>query len=186
MKTKLILATLLTVMSVAVFAKGNTEVVYDSTSVFKVFYTGKAPANVKISIFNAKGKKIFSETIKSKEGFVRPYNMNDMAEGTYKFEINDGNGVEVYEFDYSLPKVANNVNMKVQKMNENKFFLMLSTTEKTTVEIKIVNDEGTEVYKTTEELTSQFSQIFNLNAVDSKEYTFSIYADNKLIKSTSL
>ena len=71
-------------------------------------------------------------------------------------------------------------------MNENKFFLMFSTTEKTTVEIKIVNDEGTEVYKTTEELTSQFSQIFNLNAVDSKEYTFSIYADNKLIKSTSL
>lgn len=186
MKTKLILATLLTVMSVAVFAANNSEVVYDSTSTFKVYYTGKTPSKVKITIYNNEGSKVFSETIFNKDGFVRPYNMNDMESGTYTFEINDGNGIETYEFDYNFPKTEVALGMNVQKLTDNRYLFMLGTTEKANVVIKIANDKGDDVYDSKEYVKSQFAQVFNFKNVDSSKYTFSVYQNGSLIKSTSL
>ena len=142
---------------------------------------------MKITIYNNVGSKVFSETILSKDGFVRPYNMNDMATGAYTFEINDGNGVETYTFDYNLPKTEEvALGMNVQKLTGDRYLFMLGTTENTNVVIKIANDKGDVVYDSKEYVKSQFAQVFNFKNVDSSTYRFSVYQNGSLIKSTSL
>lgn len=59
-------------------------------STFKVFYKGSKPVNVKVSIFDADHKLVFTETIRKIDGFARPYNFSNLPEGNYSIEVSDG------------------------------------------------------------------------------------------------
>lgn len=60
--------------------------------VFKVIYKCSDLTNVKVTISNDKGEKVFSEELISAHGFIRPYNFATMPKGDYTVCVTDADG----------------------------------------------------------------------------------------------
>ena len=182
---KMFMVALLTVISASVVAKpGDTFVKEDSEAVFKLYYTNPSPAKVRVRILDASNEVIFAESINNEKGFVRPYNMKNLPEGTYTFEINNGDDVETYNFTYEMPK--SELGVKVREMSDNKFLLSIGniTDVNANVRIVILDGNGEYLYTSTEVVTSQFAQVFNLENVEGG-VSFKIYNNNEIIKEAS-
>lgn len=185
----MLFAALLTVMSVATFANGEngTKIISDSSAVFKVYYSKPIVAKVKVSIFNAEGKKVFTESIKNENGFVRPYNMSSLPAGTYTFQIDDKNEVETFEFVYAeVEEQEEAIVANVVRMEDDKFFLGVSSTNSNTVQIDIYNDRDEVIYSAEEVVANQFGQLYNLNSVKSNGFTLVVKHNGNIVKKTSL
>lgn len=97
-KLLLTAAVIVTVMSAA-FASGEESkseratVVKTKDEVYKLFYTEKAPEDVKITLRNEEGKLIKVSKVKSTRGFVKAYNFKGAEKGTYFIELSDEFGV---------------------------------------------------------------------------------------------
>ncbi len=188
MKKIMFVAALLTVMSAAVFATGENgvKVISDSSAVFKVYYSKPVAAKVKVTIFNAEGQKVFVESIKNENGFVRPYNMSSLPAGTYTFQIDDNTDVETFEFVYEEVKTEEEaVIANFVKMEEGKFFLGVSSAKNDKVQIDIYNDNDEVVYSAEEVVANQFGQLYNLQSVKSKGFTLIVTHNGKIVKETS-
>lgn len=188
MKKIMLFAALLTVISAASFATGGNDVkvISDSSAVFKLYYSKPLVAKVKVKIFNAEGEKVFSESIKNENGFVRPYNMSSLPAGTYKFEIDDNTEIETFEFVYAEVKTQEAaVVANIVKMDEGKFFLGVSSTNNDKVQIDIYNDSNEVVYSAEEVVANQFGQLYNLQSVKSKRFTLVVKHNGNVVKETS-
>lgn len=70
----------------------------------KVFYQNEKPCEVKITIADDQGQVIYSEKIKGKSKFVRPYNFSQLDEGMYQVTIDDETGEQVKQVAYHEPQ----------------------------------------------------------------------------------
>ena len=62
------------------------------SSLVKLYYKSIKRGSVKISIEDASGLTVFSETIKKADGFMRPYNFESLPKGQYIVRVEDENG----------------------------------------------------------------------------------------------
>lgn len=67
--------------SVAVIKKG--------ASTYNLIYKTAQAGDVKVSILNSKHELVFTESIKTSDGFSRPYNFESLDEGEYSIEVVD-------------------------------------------------------------------------------------------------
>jgi len=82
----------------AVFASRTTDPSVENSiafiktgSVIKVIYTSDKESLTRVSITDIKGRVVFSEMVRSKNGFSRPYNLSRLAKGQYFVRVSDGN-----------------------------------------------------------------------------------------------
>lgn len=182
---------LLTVVAFAVsiatvFAAGSSKinVSSDSTATFKVYYTNQDAQKVKVTIYNESGKKVFGETIKNSNGFVRPYNMSELPTGNYTIEVADSKEVKSFEFAYNIVSEDTNLTAFVNRYTNNKYLLGLGNGSNDTVTIKILNSKDEIVYTANEVVVNQFAQLFNIETVNGT-ITFQVIKGDKLIKEIS-
>ncbi len=97
MKKVFTLLAALLVSGAAVFAFNTTKPLAESSiafiktgSVVKVIYSSDHESLTKVSITDLKGKIIFSEMVRSKNGFSRLYNLSRLAKGQYFVRVSDG------------------------------------------------------------------------------------------------
>ena len=181
---KNVLLALALVANLAAFASSHSKVKVskDSSSVFKVYYSGSDSKKVRVNIYNENNEEVFSEIINNKNGFVRPYNLSDMPAGNYKFEIVDNEDARSYEFTYgNMPTSNNELYAFVNQFSENRFFLGLADKNEGEYTIKIYDANNNEVYNSTELVKKQFSQLFSLETASS-EITFKIFKNEKVVK----
>lgn len=69
----------------------NMAIMKTTTGV-RVYYKAEKVGKVKISIYDDESKEIFSEEVKSRTDFMRPYNLSNLDKGTYRVVIEDENG----------------------------------------------------------------------------------------------
>lgn len=183
-KMKNVLLALALLANLTTFASSHSKVKVskDSSSVFKVYYSGSDSKKVRVNIYNDSNEKVFSEIISNKNGFVRPYNLADLPTGNYKFEIIDNEDSRSYEFQYgSKMEVKEEVYAFVNKLSDNRFFLGLANDTEGEYTIMIYDANENEVYNSTELVKKQFSQLFNLETASS-EVTFKIFKNGKTVK----
>lgn len=77
------------VLSASPLVISETRVI-QTGEVVKVIHVSEKPCNVLISIQDEYGKEVFSEWIRSKEGFIRPYNLSLLDEGVYQIQVSAG------------------------------------------------------------------------------------------------
>ena len=184
---KLLLVVLLAVVSNATFAKiGEVKVTKDSSAIFKLHYSKPVMTKVKIQILDEKGKKVFSETInKGTQSFVRPYNLNEVGEGTYTFQVIDNEETTTFEFDYRTEKAAKATTLaNIKKMDNERVFVMLANQTSTSVTINIL-ENGKNIYTAVEAVNGQFAQLFNLKGANLQNVSFEIYENSELVKRAS-
>lgn len=64
---------------------------------YRVIYGAKEDAVVKITITDAEGHVLRTDRIKSKGGFMKPYNLEKLEEGTYSIQLRDEYGEFTHE-----------------------------------------------------------------------------------------
>src|SRR5579864_5552739 len=71
--------------------KGSSVAVTNAkgSTLFKLYYKSENAGRVKITIEDEKGNTVFSETMKNADGFVRPYNFQELPEGQYTIAVED-------------------------------------------------------------------------------------------------
>ncbi len=97
----LFLAALVTVVSLATAVgkdvprnTGLAVVPVKGSEVFKVIYKGETTGRVKLNIYNASSRIIFSESINVGDGFICPLNFAGLEPGEYTLELVDVTGAK--------------------------------------------------------------------------------------------
>ncbi len=132
-------------------------------TMIKLFYKGTKTSDVKVAIYNASDKMVFSETIRKVDGFVRPYNFSSLAEGEYSIVLTDESGRQVERVNYSLGKIEKLANvMHIAGGEQNKYMLTVSNKGKDAITVKIYDEKGSLVYNQTEQVDGDYARIYNL------------------------
>ena len=135
-------------------------------SIFQVYYKGTRSSDVKVAIFNDKGGRVFFEVIRKIDGFVRPYNFSDLAEGRYTFEISDGITRQSHVGNYRMQEPEQSVAPAhlTRVGNENKFLLTVPGRSPRVVFVSIYGEKGQLLYREQLHHITEFARFYNLNA----------------------
>lgn len=148
-------------------------------STFKVFYKAPGQNNVTVSIYDDSNRKVFSETFKESEGFVRPYNFEKLNEGRYTIELRDKAGFQIERIAYEK-KTEEKIARMVKLPGEEKYAILVPHNGSKSLSVNIYNQHGTSVYSNTQNVNGDFSQLFNLDGLES--FTIVVSDSNGLTK----
>jgi hypothetical protein len=151
-------------------------------SVIKLFYQGSVAADVKVSIFDAKGERVFRETFRNIENFVRPYNFSSLKEGEYTIELEGADGRQLQKVNYSKGKIEKLMHLVRLAGAENKYVLTVANKGSEKLQVKIYDGENSLIYNETESFQGDFAKIYNLNKVGEK-FLFEVTDQNGVSKS---
>ena len=144
-----------------------------SGSTFKVFYKGGAINRVTVNIYNSRGEKVFYDHVGKIESFVRPYNFSGLAEGQYSIELIDNVGKQVESVEYRNGKIEKLANLIKVTDEEGKYLLVVPSTGKDILSVKIFDANGFVVYNGVEKVDGNFAKVYDLKALNSN-FSFEI------------
>ncbi len=173
MKTKSLLIASLMVIIAAVTAVGKDEprnaglaiVPVKGTDVFKVIYKSESSNKVKLNVYNADAHLIFSETMNSVDGFIRPLNFKGLADGDYTIELVDATGkrVEKITLSHSLSKKSVHVSKLMNA--EGKYLLAVGNTLNEEIFVKIYDSANNLVHSESRKVAGDFAQLYSIKNV---------------------
>ncbi|HEY3403865.1 MAG TPA: hypothetical protein VGK59_10790 [Ohtaekwangia sp.] len=172
-KTLLILSLVLLVSSVG-FARrlDNPESksgvgIMKHGSTFTLYYKASQPSRVKVAIYDATGRLVFSEVIRKLDGFSRPYNFSQLAEGEYTIEVVDNEKRQIEKVNYAQGKVENLINISRVSGTDNKYLLTVPGKANDVVSVKIYGNNNQVLYSQQEAVRGDFAKVYNLSNVKS-------------------
>jgi len=186
MKTKVIIAALLTVISSASFATGEekkekkasatVEVTRQNAHVFNLTYKGSNNDKVEVSIYNENNKVVFSEIIKKYDAFNRPYNLSKLPEGLYTVKVTDTNGTIVKEINHStsVENISTISMVKFDSVASDKYKLTIINQGSKKAKITIFSGDNEVLYTSNQSINGNFATIFNLAQVKAKTVEVSV------------
>ena len=126
-----------------------------------------------MNIYNSTGVVVFSETLVSVDGFIRPLNFSGLQSGDYTVELIDASGKRIEKISYA-PKVSSfDKNVRVMKMEDGKYVVSVANEGAEVINVNIYDSSNNLVHSETREIKGNFAQIYSIkNAGDG--YTFEI------------
>jgi hypothetical protein len=170
MKTRsIVLAALLLVSASGAFANADPSnaalavVSAKGSEVVKVIYKG-SNGKVKLNIYDASSKLVFSESRTVQTGFILPLNFGGLSAGTYTVELVDASGVKSEKINYQPVVAAANVH--VVKLNQDGKYLLSVENANASVTIRIFDANNNLIHTSDKQSAGKFAQIFNIENVD--------------------
>jgi hypothetical protein len=166
MKTKSIYFAALFVIGAAVAAVGKEEpssaklavVAVQGSQVVKVIYKTETAGKVKLSVYDAASRLVFTETRNSNEGFILPLNFSGLQSGQYTVELVDAAGTKSEKINYQ-PKAVKNVH--ISKTASDKFVLSVVNAN-STVGVKIYDANNNLVHNSSQEVSGNYAQLYSI------------------------
>jgi hypothetical protein len=145
----------------------------------KVFYKGVRDCTVKVTIFNAKGTAVFTETLKHISNFMRPYNFSTLAQGNYSIEITDESGRLVKRVDYvhAVPAVKL---ISLRKISSDQYILAIASKDVGAITVKIFDSAEKLIYQENEHIGKEYAKIYNVARASGK-LTFQVTDENGIV-----
>ena len=191
MKTKSLYIAALIVMAGAVTAVGKDEprtaglavVSVKGSEVFKVIYKGESATRVKLNVYNSSSQVIFSETVNSNGGFIRPLNFKGLKFGEYTIELSDASGKKSEKVNYQPVKPESQVH--ISKLAEaGKYLLSVAQNDGDIVTVRIFDEANNLIFTDTRSDAGDFAKLYSLkNVVGS--VTFEVSDNSGRIKTTT-
>jgi hypothetical protein len=191
MNTKSFYIAALIVMAGAVTAVGKDEprnaglavVPVKGSEVFKVIYKGESAAKVKLNVYNSFSQIVFSETVNSNGGFIRPLNFSGLTFGEYTIELTDASGKKSEKVNYQPAKFESQVH--ISKLAEtDKYLLSVTQNSGEIVTVKIFDEASNLIFTDTRSDAGDFAKLYSLkNVVGS--VTFQVSNSSGRIKTTT-
>ncbi|HTF21517.1 MAG TPA: hypothetical protein VK658_25740 [Chryseolinea sp.] len=169
MKTKSLYVAALMTLAAAFTAVGKDEpaalglavVPVKGSEVFRVIYKSENPSKVKLSVYNAASEVVFTETMASVGGFIRPLNFSGLAFGEYTIELTDALGKKSEKVSYQPTKSTTNVHV-AKLAQADKFLLSVTNGGKETITVKIFDEANNLVHVSSKEVTGDYAQLFSV------------------------
>jgi len=176
------------VLSTLVWAKGIDKptgssvavIKVEGSSLFKLLYKSDKAQSVKVSLLDEKGNSIFHETLKNKNGFVRPYNFSAVEEGHYTLQVQDENGTTVEKIDYVSAAQSEKLVSVTKASEANKYILRIASPVKEAVTIRVYDRNSTLLHSETLSVGKEFAQVYNMKDLDA--FTIEVTDKNGLVK----
>lgn len=138
--------------------------------VFKVIYKGSDLADVKVTISNAQGEKVFSEELISVHGFIRPYNFAELPKGDYMICITDVDGKKSEKicFDEQAPKNKTEWSAHIGKVgnDHNKVMVAVPKQHAKDFSVHVYDRNDQLIYTENQKLEGEYARVFNLKNLE--------------------
>lgn len=135
---------------------------------FKLFYKGNKAQDVTVTIKDATGKTIFTEKIKKRESFIRPYNVNSIGEGEYTIELVNADGKLLDKINYKREEVKSRENLLnlINVKNTQKYLLTVPGRGENKLSIKVIDDNETLLYEEKQIVNGDFAKLFDFKKLN--------------------
>jgi len=152
-----------------------------SKQIYKLMYLSEEKGLVKVNFYDENGKKIFTDKVYNKYGFLRPYSFEALPEGNYTIETIDAKGVVSREVTY-VSATASTLEVELSPETEKSY--KLSVKGGTTIDpvlVKIYDQRYDLVTEDYIENDKSFSKTYNLSKLPAGTYTFEVYSKGEVI-----
>lgn len=130
-----------------------------------------------INLKDEKGRVLYTDNIASKTAsYLRKFEMGELAEGNYQFEVTDGAEVITKEVLLGQPKAKPNFEVAMYRLeNSLKAKLLVNNNGANYLDISLRNAEGETLYaETLKKDTPKYRRNFNLADLKDGSYSFII------------
>jgi hypothetical protein len=173
MKTKSLYLAALIVLAGVVSAVGKDEprnaglavVPVKGSEVFRVIYKGESASKVKLYVYNSSSRVIFSETVNSNGGFIRPLNFSGLQFGEYTIEVTDASGKKSEKVNYQPAKSENTVHVSKLSEANGKFLLSVAQNHGETYTVRIFDAANNLIFTDIKTEAADFAKLYNLKNV---------------------
>lgn len=181
------LAVLITVIGTASFASSgplgdnsNFKVLTKADSKFELIYVSSEEGDVSVTIYDNDGKNISSSTVKDATKFRRTYDFSQLEAGKYSVVVRNEEGIAREEIAHKL--TTQKLQTFVAKLPDSKAFKVHvgDFDSKRPVNVKIYNSQNKVIHREAISNTQAFSKVFNLDKVESGDYTVLIENNGEL------
>ena len=192
MNTKSFYIAALIVMAGAVTAVGKDEpsnaglavVPVKGSEVFRVIYKGESASRVKLNVYNSSSQVIFSETVNSSGGFIRPLNFSGLQFGEYTIELTDALGKKSEKVNYQPAKSGSQVHVSKLAAADGKFLLSVAQHDGEPITVRIFDGASNLIFTDTRTDASDFAKLYNVKNVDGS-VTFEVSNNTGHIKTVT-
>ena len=139
----------------------STMAVLKNGSTFRLLYKGIKQSDVKVLILNEENQIVFSEKIKSTDGFARPYNFSNLPEGHYSIQVKNGAITQTETVNYHIRKEEKAMHL-LRLPGSAKYVLSVPDNGSENLSVTIFNDMNQVLYKNSENISGDFARIYNL------------------------
>jgi hypothetical protein len=141
--------------------------------VVKLYYRGEKVGKVRVTIYNEKGREVFTETLRNTEEFMRPYNFSFLPDGSYTIELNDSQGKQMKKVIHSVSGGKRVAHLSHVSKANNKYLLVVPNEGRDAITVKIFDERNRLLYQGRKVIDGDFAKVYNLNQIEG-EYTFEI------------
>ena len=179
----------LLIFSAVSFAGGNPSTNASPTGIavvqqgdfIKLYYRGETSGKVEVTIVNKHGVKVFSETLKNTDNFLRPYNFEKMEDGEYTVILEDEKGKHKEKVVFQQKKIQPVINLIQVSRKDQKFLLAVGNQGGNQIKVKIFNQDHVLLHEENNTIIGDFAKVYNLSHVPG-QYIFMISDENGLSK----
>lgn len=143
----------------------------------KVFYQGEETGKVKVTIYNDKGRIVYTETMRDTENFMRPYNFSRLPAGKYTIELIDSHGKRVKEIAHGRRAKENVAVLTKLRQDQGKYMLAVPNEGRNALTVRIFDNYSKLVYAKTEVVEGDFATVYDLSKFKGN-YTFEVADGN--------
>lgn len=154
-----------------------------SKQVYKLMYLSEEKGMVKVNFYDSKGKKIFTDKVYNKYGFLRPYSFESLPEGNYTIELIDPKGTVSREITYISSATAS-MDVDLEPAADKAYQLKVVGNSIEPVLVKIYDQRYELVTEDYIDNEKSFTKVYNLSKLPKGHYTFEVYSKGDVIAKT--
>ncbi|MEQ9098968.1 MAG: hypothetical protein RIF36_09895 [Imperialibacter sp.] len=183
-------AMLVMVTSMALASKNTNEATKSSQvkitqstamGIYNLRFDADSPGQVTIKIANEKGNTLMKEKIAYTTSFERPYNLQDLPDGTYRMTVErDGKVIEeTIQHVKNRSAVRAIYDVDVEEVSSGKYQLVVKKTGHQAVKVKITDKNGVIFFNGAIDEMGSFSKTFDLSNIVASDVKMEVTMGDK-------
>jgi hypothetical protein len=147
-------------------------------NLYQLTYIKEGKCNVMVEILNQDGRELYSERIKQKNSFVKPYSFENLEDGAFSFKVTDDQGIYV-----TTIKRTDEVNMvaNIRKIDEEKAKVMVRGEFMAPVSVYIYDRYNALVFDDYIDHEASFSRVYDLSKVKADDLRIEVISESKML-----
>jgi hypothetical protein len=145
---------------------------------YQLTYVKEGVCNVLVEVLDKKGTVLYTERLKQKNSFTKPYSFQNLEFGEYSFKITDEEGVFVTKI-----KRSDEINMvaSIRKLAGEKAKVIVKGEFMGPVSVNIFDKHSELVFDDYIDHESAFSRIYDLSKVKADELRIEVVSESKML-----
>jgi hypothetical protein len=154
----------------------DVAVVNNAPSKYKVVYLDETKETIQVILRNANGEVLHKDRIQNDGGFAQPYDLSDLPDGDYKFEIKKEDGTTIEKEIKNSTKAQKSFYTSLLEVQDDTYRLAVvnKTASSSPFTVNIYDASGNLIYTDKVKSAEGFRRNYDLSQFNSSSYEFSV------------